>query len=344
MLYSLLIRPILFRFYAESVHLWIKNTIKFAFKIPGIKHLVTHFYNVEHPSLERKVFGLTFKNPVGIAAGFDKNAEMFNEIAAFGFGHVEIGTVTPLAQKGNPKPRVFRLVKDRAMINRLGFNNLGAEKIKENLKERLKNDVIIGGNLGKNTATPNSMALSDYLKTFENLFDYVDYFVVNVSCPNISDLCELQDQEFLEQILFAIQASNHKKNNAKPILLKVAPDLNEKQLDEVIEIVKKTKINGVIASNTTVSRDKLKSDWDAIGNGGLSGIPLKDKSTEVIRYLSEKSKNAFPIIGVGGIFTAEDAIEKLDAGASLVQVYTGFIYQGPAIARKINKALINRNQ
>jgi dihydroorotate dehydrogenase len=341
MIYKGLIRPLLFKMYAENVHHLIKTTLKFSFAIPGVKYLVSSYYKVEHPGLEREVFGLKFKNPVGIAAGFDKNAEMYNEMAAFGFGHIEIGTVTPLGQAGNPQPRIFRLIPDQAMINRMGFNNGGIDLAVENLRKR-KTDVIIGGNLGKNTATPNATAVDDYLKVFEGLFDVVDYFVVNVSCPNVTDLCELQDQDFLEEILFAVQQANQKKSSPKPVLLKVAPDLNEGQLDEVIEIVAKTKIDGVIATNTTVTRDDLKSDWQSIGNGGLSGAPLKNKSTEVIRYLATKSKKAFPIIGVGGIFTAEDAIEKLEAGADLVQVYTGFIYEGPAIAKRINKAILKK--
>lgn len=342
MLYKGLIRPILFKMYAENVHHLIKNTLRISFSIPGIKAIVKNIYSVNHPSLERELFGLKFKNPVGIAAGFDKNAEMYNEMSAFGFGHIEIGTVTPIAQAGNPKPRIFRLIPDKGMINRMGFNNGGIETAVRNLKKR-NSEAIIGGNLGKNTATPNATAVQDYLKVFEGLFDYVDYFVVNVSCPNVTDLCELQDQDFLEEILFAVQSSNQKKQKPKPVLLKVAPDLNEKQLDEVIEIVEKTKIDGIIATNTTVTRDNLKSNWQSIGNGGLSGQPLKDKSTAVIRYLAQKSNKAFPIIGVGGILTAEDAIEKLEAGADLVQVYTGFIYEGPGIARKINKAILRKS-
>lgn len=341
MLYKSLIRPVLFRMYAENVHRLIKNTLKFSFFIPGIKAITKSIYAVNHPKLEREVFGLKFKNPVGIAAGFDKNAEMYNEMSAFGFGHIEIGTITPVGQSGNPKPRIFRLIPDQGMINRMGFNNGGIETAVRNLKKR-NSDVIIGGNLGKNTVTPNADAVQDYLKVFEGLFDFVDYFVVNVSCPNVTNLCELQDQDFLEEILFAVQKSNQTKSKPKPVLLKVAPDLNENQLDEVIEIVGKTKIDGVIATNTTVTRDHLKSDWEPIGNGGLSGKPLKDKSTEIIRYLAQKSNKAFPIIGVGGIFTAEDAIEKLEAGADLVQVYTGFIYEGPGIAKSINKAILKK--
>lgn len=340
-MYKTLIRPILFQMYAENVHHLIKKTLKIGFAIPGIKKVVRWSYAMNDPRLEKEVFGLRFKNPVGIAAGFDKDAEMFNDLAAFGFGHIEIGSVTPKAQAGNPKPRIFRLVKDQAIINRMGFNNGGIDLAVENLKKR-KTQAIIGGNLGKNTATPNTIAVQDYLAVFEGLFPYVDYFVVNVSCPNVSNLCELQDQDFLEEILFAVQKSNQQKEKSKPVLLKVAPDLNHGQLDEVIEIIKKTKIDGVIATNTTVTRDHLQSEFESIGNGGLSGAPLKNKSTEVIRYLAEKSNKAFPIIGVGGIHTAEDALEKIDAGADLVQVYTGFIYEGPSIAKKINKALLKR--
>jgi len=340
-MYKQLIRPLLFRIYAEKVHSLIKNTLRYGFIIPGVKQIIASFYQINDKRLEREVFGLKFKNPVGISAGFDKNAEIYNELAAFGFSHIEIGTVTPKPQDGNPKPRIFRMPKDKALINRMGFNNGGIELAVKNLKKR-KTNAIIGGNLGKNTLTANVDAVADYVAVFEGLFDEVDYFVVNVSCPNVTDLCELQDQDYLEEILFAVQEKNKQKSNPKPILLKVAPDLNNQQLDEVIDIVSKTKIQGVIATNTTVTRETLKTDYKPIGNGGLSGAPLKNKSTEVIRYLATKSNKAFPIIGVGGIFTAEDAIEKLDAGADLVQVYTGFIYEGPAIAKKINKALLKR--
>jgi dihydroorotate dehydrogenase len=343
MLYKILIRPLLFRFNPESVHHWTKNFLKIVFKVPGAAFVIKKLYQFDHPSLETEVFGLKFKNPVGIAAGFDKNAELFNEMSAFGFGHVEIGTVTPLGQKGNPKPRIFRLKKDLALINRLGFNNLGVEKVRNNLERKRHNNLIVGGNLGKNTLTPNSNAISDYLKTFEQLFKYVDYFTINVSCPNISDMCELQDRDFLEELLIDIQSINNKKEDPKPILLKVAPDLNNQQLDDVIEVVKKTGIDGVIATNTTITRNNLKTSWEPLGSGGLSGKPLAQRSTEVIRYLSQKSDNAFPIIGVGGIFSPKDAIEKLDAGAKLVQVYTGFVYEGPGIAKRINKALLNRS-
>jgi len=343
-MYKSIFRAVLFWFSPESVHHFVVNSLKILFKIPGTGRLINKLTQVNDPRLEREVFGLKFKNPVGIAAGFDKQAELYNELANFGFGFIEIGTVTPKGQPGNPKPRLFRLPQDKALINRMGFNNGGVNNAVKNLKKR-KTRVIIGGNIGKNTLTPNSEAIEDYVLCFRQLFDFVDYFVVNVSCPNITDLHELQDQDSLMKILGKIQELNHTKAHPKPILLKVSPDLNNKQLDEVIEIVKRTKIDGVVATNTTISRQNLKTDDERIkkiANGGLSGKPIIYRSTEVIRYLSEKSGKAFPIIGVGGIFTVEDALEKLHAGADLVQVYTGFIYEGPFIAKKINKALLKK--
>jgi len=343
-MYKSIFRPVLFWFSPESVHHFVVNSLKILFKIPGTGWLLIKLTQVNDPRLEREVFGLKFKNPVGIAAGFDKQAELYNELSNFGFGFIEIGTVTPKGQPGNPKPRLFRLPLDKALINRMGFNNGGVNNAVKNLNKR-KTTVIIGGNIGKNTLTPNSEAIEDYVLCFRQLFDFVDYFVVNVSCPNITDLHELQDQDSLMKILGKIQELNHTKAHPKPILLKVSPDLNNKQLDEVIEIVKRTKIDGVVATNTTISRQNLKTDDERIkkiANGGLSGKPITDRSTEVIRYLAEKSGKAFPIIGVGGIFTVEDALEKLHAGADLVQVYTGFIYEGPFIAKKINKALLKK--
>ncbi len=342
-MYKSVIRPLFFLFPPETIHSFVVASLKFFFKIPGISAFVRSIATIESPKLEREVFGLKFRNPVGIAAGFDKQAVMYNELANLGFGFVEIGTVTPLSQPGNPKPRLFRLPQDKALINRMGFNNVGVTKAVKNLKKR-KTKIIIGGNIGKNTATPNSDALSDYEYCFRQLFDYVDYFVVNVSCPNITNLRELQDQDSLMKILGKLQEINIFHKKPKPILLKVSPDLNNQQLDEVIEIVRKTGIAGVVATNTSVSRDGLKTASEqikAIANGGLSGIPLKDRSTEVIRYLAQKSGKAFQIIGVGGIFTPEDAIEKFEAGADLVQVYTGFIYEGALIARKINERILS---
>jgi len=341
-MYKTIFRPILFKFAPETIHHWVVKGLKVIFKIPGKTWAIRKFTMIKNPDLEREVFGLKFSNPVGIAAGLDKQAEMYNELANLGFGFVEVGTITPKGQPGNPQPRLFRLPQDKALINRMGFNNAGVDAAIENLKKR-KTNIIIGGNIGKNTATPNEKAVDDYVYLFEKLFKYVDYFVVNVSCPNISDLHELQDQDSLTEILNEIQKINHQKPKPKPVLLKVSPDLNEKQLDEVIEIVATTKIDGVVATNTTITRAGLTTDEqkiDEFANGGLSGHPIKNHSTEVIRYLAEKSGKAFPIIGVGGIFTAEDAIEKINAGADLVQVYTGFIYEGPMIAKKINKKLV----
>lgn len=341
-MYKSIIRPILFRFYAEDVHHFVRICLRFFFLIPGSRFLAKKLFSVEDKRLEREVFGLKFANPVGIAAGFDKDATMFNELSYLGFGHIEIGTVTPQGQPGNPKPRLFRLPQDKALINRMGFNNGGVLATVENLKKR-KTNAIIGGNLGKNTLTPNEKAVGDYVAVFDGLYNVVDYFVVNVSCPNISDLHELQDQEYLEAILTAVMKKNKSKAKLKPVLLKVSPDLNNAQLNEVIAVIAKTGIHGVIAANTSVSREGLKTKKEkvkAIANGGLSGQPLNKRSTEVIRYLHDHSKGAFPIIAVGGIFTAEDAIEKLEAGASLVQVYTGFVYEGPFIAKRINKAIL----
>ncbi len=344
-MYKSLIRPVLFRFDPEKVHHFASVTLKFIFSVPILRNLLSGYATVRDRRLEKELFGLKFDNPVGIAAGFDKNAEMYNELGELGFGFVEIGTVTPKGQPGNPKPRLFRLPEDKALINRMGFNNHGLKAAVEKLRKR-KTRIIIGGNLGKNTATPNDKAVDDYVQLFKGLFDYVDYFTVNVSCPNISDLRELQDQDALLEILSRLQDINQKKDKPKPIFLKLSPDLNFKQLDEVIEIIEKTKINGVVAVNTTISRDNLSTPREkinSIGKGGLSGRPIKDRSTEIIRYLAEKSGKSFPIIGVGGIFTPEDAIEKLEAGADLIQVFTGFIYEGPFLARKINKALLKRS-
>ncbi len=342
-MYKSVLRPLLFQFSPEQIHHVVVHGLKAGFALPGMAAMAKSMTAIEDLRLEREVFGLKFKNPVGVAAGFDKQAVMYNQLASLGFGFVEIGTITPKPQPGNPKPRLFRLPTDRALINRMGFNNIGVAAAVHNLKNR-KTDIIIGGNIGKNTATPNHKAINDYVTCFEELFDYVDYFVVNVSCPNITDLRELQDQEKLTQILLRLQELNFDQPLQKPVLLKVSPDLNEQQLDEVIDIVRQTKIDGVVAVNTTIARNDLLSPAHkiaAIGNGGLSGRPLCDRATEVIRYLTEKSGHAFPIIGVGGIFTPQDAIDKLQAGASLVQVYTGFIYEGPFIARKINKALLD---
>ena len=338
-MYKLLIRPILFCFDPEKVHYFTFSLIRIVSKIPGFSGLFRALYEVKDSRLETEVFGLKFKNPVGLAAGFDKNAVLYKELSNFGFGFIEIGTITPKAQNGNPKKRLFRLKEDSAIINRMGFNNGGVDEAVLRLKQN--NGVLIGGNIGKNKVTPNEEATSDYEICFDALFDYVDYFVVNVSSPNTPNLRALQDKEPLTDLLQTLQNKNLAKPKPKPILLKIAPDLTDEQLLDIIDIINETKIAGVIATNTTLSRDGLSSE-NKIEMGGLSGKPLTKRSTEVIRFLSEKSNKSFPIIGVGGIHTAEDAIEKLEAGASLVQLYTGFIYEGPALVKAINKAILRR--
>lgn len=318
------------------------GALKTACKFPFVGSILGNIFNSSSNKLEREVFGLKFKNPIGLAAGFDKNGQWVDELSNLGFGFVEIGTVTPKPQVGNDKPRLFRLKPDEALINRMGFNNQGLEQIVENLKKR-NSDIIVGGNIGKNKATANEEAISDYLIAFEGLYPHVDYFVVNVSSPNTPGLRELQEKEPLTQLLKAVQAANAKKSKPKPILLKIAPDLTNSQLDDIVEIILTIKLDGLIATNTTISREDLKTSSnkiDQIGAGGLSGKPLKDRSTEVIRYINTKSKGVFPIIGVGGIFDTQDAIEKLNAGASLLQVYSGFVYEGPAIAKNINEGLL----
>lgn len=342
-MYKFFVKPLLFAMQPEKAHYFATKCLTIISKIPGGTWLMRALYEVRHKKLERNLFGLTFKNPVGLAAGFDKDARWFNELANLGFGFIEIGTLTPKAQVGNPKPRLFRITEDEGLINRMGFNNLGAEDAIQRLKNR-KTNIIIGGNIGKNTATANVDALEDYLFNFNTLHNYVDYFVVNVSCPNVKDLTKLQDTPFLLNLLGELKKINQTKSKPKPILLKIAPDLNNSQLDEVIEIVAQTKIDGIIATNTTTSREGLKTDKnriEEIANGGLSGKALKKRSTEVIQYLATKSNKAFPIIGVGGIHSAEDAMEKLDAGADLVQIYTGFIYEGPGLIKAINKKIVN---
>jgi dihydroorotate dehydrogenase len=338
-MYKSIIRPILFWFDPENVHYFSFSFIRNVSKIPGVKSLFRSLYNIEDSRLEREVFGLKFKNPVGLAAGFDKDAKLYKELSHFGFGFIEIGTLTPKPQDGNPKKRLFRLLEDSGIINRMGFNNGGVIEAVQRLKSN--SGVLIGGNIGKNKITPNEQATLDYEICFEALFDYVDYFVVNVSSPNTPNLRELQEKEPLTRLLQTLQNKNSAKQKAKPILLKIAPDLTNEQLLDIIDIVKETKIAGVIATNTTISREGLQS-VNKIEVGGLSGKPLTKRATEVIRFLSEKSNKAFPIIGVGGIHSAEDAIEKLEAGASLVQLYTGFIYEGPSLIKAINKKIIEK--
>ncbi len=337
-MYKYLIRPFLFRFNAESIHHFTMSLLQFW----PIRFLLKTVYSYEHSNLERNLFGLTFKNPVGLAAGFDKNAENIDALADLGFGFIEIGTLTPKAQDGNPKPRLFRLISDDAIINRMGFNNIGVEAAVANLKRR-KSPIIIGGNIGKNKVTENDDALNDYTIAFEALYNYVDYFTVNISSPNTPNLRSLQEKEPLNKLLAGIQKLNGEKETPKPVLLKIAPDLSNTQLDDILEIVEQNKLAGIIATNTTISRDELKASPEtisSIGAGGLSGKPVTKRSTEVISYIHGKTAGRVPIIGVGGIFSAEDALEKINAGASLVQIYTGFIFEGPALLKKIKKQIV----
>lgn len=346
-MYKNILKPLLFRLQAEKAHYFTVSMLKFTLAIPIVGWLFRNFYKVEDKRLERELFGLKFKNPVGLAAGFDKDGKAFRAMSALGFGFVEVGTVTPVAQEGNPKPRLFRLPADEALINRMGFNNAGMEAMTERLKGNRPDGLIIGGNIGKNKNTPNEQANEDYNKCFEALFPYVDYFVVNVSSPNTPNLRALQDKEPLTRLLSELQVKNQQKSTPKPILLKIAPDLTNEQLDDIIDIVADTKIDGVIATNTTIDRGNLKTSTAAIaeiGNGGLSGKPARKRATEVIRYLHEKSNKSITIIGVGGIASAEDAIEKLNAGASLVQVYSGLVYEGPGLVKRINKGILRSLQ
>ncbi len=336
-----LIKKILFRYDPEDVHHKVLAWLSKAYNSGLGKKYLENNYTYNHSSLQTTFCGLTFKNPVGLAAGFDKDAKCIDELACLGFGFIEIGTVTPKPQEGNEKPRLFRLANDAAIINRMGFNNAGADAVALKLKTR-KSNIIIGGNIGKNKTTPNDNAIDDYSYCFKTLFDVVDYFVVNVSSPNTPNLRELQEKEPLHNLLLHLQNLNLSYPNPKPILLKIAPDLTTTQLDDVIEIIQKTKIAGIVATNTTIDRTNIQADANVlqeIGQGGLSGKPLKQKSTEIIKYIAAKTNHTLPIIAVGGIFTPEDAQEKIQAGATLVQVYTGFIYQGPSIAKKICKYL-----
>ena len=343
-MYKSLLRPLLFKLDPEKVHYLTTDALQTMFKLPLAKTISNSMFQVKSPKLERELFGLKFPNPVGLAAGFDKDAKLIDELAELGFGFIEIGTLTPKGQEGNPKPRLFRLPEDQAIINRMGFNNEGVDAAVKRLRNR-KSKVIVGGNIGKNKITPNEEALNDYLYCFKALYDVVDYFVVNVSSPNTPDLRALQEKEPLKQLLLALQEQNNKMPQPKPLLLKIAPDLNEAQLNDIIEIAIEAKLSGLIATNTTISREGLHASAEKvqeIGAGGLSGKPLTKHSTEIIRYLRQHLPQTIKIIGVGGIMTPEDAFEKLDAGADLVQLYTGFIYEGPALVANINKRLLAR--
>jgi dihydroorotate dehydrogenase len=343
-MYKLLVRPLLFLFDPEAIHHFTFNFLKLICQLPGIKCLLNRFYTVQSKSLQRTLFGITFSNPVGLAAGFDKDAKLIDQLACFGFGFIEIGTLTPLPQPGNEKPRLFRLPADGGLVNRMGFNNGGVSAAVDRLKKR-RSQVIVGGNIGKNKITPNENAFDDYAKCFEALYPYVDYFVVNVSSPNTPGLRELQEKEPLKNLLAGVKTLSEAKEKPKPILLKIAPDLNETQLQDIVEILLETKTDGVIATNTTISRDGLQTgaeQLDKIGNGGLSGKPLLKKSNEVISFLRSKLGKNYPIIGVGGVMSVDDAIEKINAGADLIQLYTGFVYEGPGIVKRINKQISGR--
>ena len=336
-MYKKIILPVLFLFDPEKVHNFTFLVFKIFLNIPFVGFLVQKIYSVDNKKLSKKLFGIEFKNPVGLAAGFDKNAKLYNELSRFGFGFIEIGTVTPIAQPGNPKKRLFRLTNDEGIINRMGFNNDGMHKIANRLKKN--KNILIGGNIGKNKSTPNDKAVNDYLLCFNYLLDFVDYFVINVSSPNTPNLRELQNTNFLRVILDSLNKENLKKSKTKPILIKISPDLSKENLLEIVDLAISLKIDGIIATNTTINRDNLTSK-NINESGGLSGKPLANKSNEVIRFISDKSNGKIPIIGVGGIHSAKDAIDKIKAGADLVQIYTGFIYEGPSLIKSINKALV----
>ncbi len=338
-----LLKPFLFLLNPESAHAFTTRLLRITLKIPLGKGLINLFFNYQLPALEKELFGIKFKNPVGLAAGFDKNAELIDDFSNLGFGFIEIGTITPKAQHGNDQPRLFRLKKDRALINRMGFNNDGVEAAVERLKKR-KSNVIVGGNIGKNKVTSNENAKDDYLKCFHALKDHVDYFVVNVSSPNTPGLRELQEKEPLKALLASLLEENLNSEANKPILLKIAPDLEEPQLDDILEITSELNLDGLIISNTTIDRTGLKTsdaNLEQIGNGGLSGAPVLKKSNQVLRYIREKNSKV-PIIAVGGIMSPQDALSKIEAGADLVQIYTGLVYEGPGLVKRINKALASR--
>ena len=339
-MYKILLKHLLFLIEPETAHQLTIKILKFILGIPGLSSLFKKYYTIDDPRLKVNLWGLEFPNPVGLAAGFDKDGKYYDAMSNLGFGFIEIGTVTPKPQSGNEPPRLFRLPQDHGLINRMGFNNDGVEAMVQRLKNHGKHSIIIGGNIGKNKTTPNEKAVDDYLFCFNALFDLVDYFVVNVSSPNTPGLRELQEKEPLTHLLATLMDENYKKRNPKPILLKIAPDLTNAQLDDIIEIVDTISIHGIIATNTTLDRSNLTVDTTSIGMGGLSGAPLRKRSTEVIRYISTKSEGKIPIIGVGGIESPQDAIEKLKAGASLVQVYTGMIYEGPGLIKTINKEIL----
>lgn len=340
-MYKSLIRPLLFLLSPETVHHLVVFFIKCLVFIPGMKRLSKYWFSYSGNKLATTVAGLHFSSKVGMAAGFDKNADFYDDFSIFGFSFIEIGTVTPLAQSGNPKPRLFRLPADKALINRMGFNNKGVEFAANNLRKRDKS-IIIGGNIGKNTTTPNERASEDYLTCFNTLYDVVDYLVVNVSCPNIAGLDKLQDQDSLREILDILMKARKSRTLRKPVFLKISPDLSFQQIDETIALCHESGLDGIIATNTTKLRKGLSTSEERIaeiGSGGLSGAPLRKRATEIISYICKQTENTLPVIATGGILTPEDAVEMIKAGASLVQVYTGFVYEGPFVVKRINKAI-----
>lgn len=345
-MYKSLIRPLFFLLSPENAHKLALSSLSFFGKFYPTKILIKSLFEYKSSILKKNISGLIFQNPIGLAAGFDKDADAFDELGLLGFGFVEIGTITPKAQSGNPKPRLFRLKKDKALINRMGFNNLGVDNAIEKLKKRKNKDLIIGGNIGKNKDTPLHLADQDYIISFEKLFPYVDYFVINVSSPNTPNLRKLQEKEPLTNLINKLLSINKTKSNPKPVFLKIAPDLTTLQINDIIEIANNTDLTGIIATNTTISRNDLKTsqkDLDLIGNGGLSGKPLTDKSIEIIKHLRANLIKSKKIIGVGGIYSPNDAIEKLNAGADLIQIFTSFIYEGPSLIKRINKAIVQYN-
>jgi len=339
------LRKYLFKIGPEAMHGLIVRLLKLSRFIPFFKSIMRLFFCYHDKSLEREVLGIKFKNPAGLAAGFDKNGEIVNELACFGFGFIEVGSVTPLPQPGNPQPRIFRLPVDFGMINRMGMNNSGAKAVAHNLRRyRWMRRVPVGGNISKNTNTFNIHSPADYERCFALIYDQVNYFAVNVSCPNVNNLTQLQDKDILEQIIDRLINVRHYHDDYKPILLKLSPDLDYAQIDDIIDLARSKGIDGIIAVNTTVTREGLKTaaeEVEAIGKGGLSGAPLTRLALDKVRYIHEKTEGELPIIGVGGIMTPEDAVNMLNAGASLIQVNTGFIYNGPAFVRQILKRLKN---
>lgn len=342
-MYRRLIRPLLFRFTPEAAHNIIFFNLKVWRRIPGVFSLISAMYKVKSPKLERTIWGIKFPSPVGLAAGLDKNGVAYDAFDAMGFGFIEVGTATPLPQPGNIKPRLFRLVKDQGIINRMGFNNIGVDAIAKNLDKKYRKGLVIGGNIGKNTATSNDNAAEDYEKCMAALYDKVDYFVVNVSCPNVANLTKLQNSDSLGEIVDRVVSYRKSQKIYKPILLKISPDLSFEQIDDLLNIINKLSLDGIVAVNTTTGRNGLVETPERIaqiGNGGLSGKPLTARSIEVVRYVSMKTNGKLPIIGVGGIMSVDDALNMLRAGAYLIQVYSGFIYDGPGLVKKINEAII----